>query len=119
MEFNPEIIKNFNFNNITSYQKDVIRAKNFLQLKQAIGENWFFKSLTLNNLINELPHELNFGFSASSILLINDSVNIIVFNWKGIGTDGMLLAKEVFNFDRTERTKIYLRAQGDLRIWVF
>jgi len=119
MEFNPEIIKKFRYNDVNSYKNNLLKADSFLRLKQAISENWFFEIYELNNIESTEWFKIDFGFSASNFQLCNDSSDIFLFSWNGAKIDGLLNSGETLPFNQLERKEIYIKANGKIRIWCY
>lgn len=117
MEFDPEIIKKFRYNDKKTFHNELSQAERFLRLKQSIGENWFFEIYDLDNLENSEWEEVNFGFSASHFQISNDSNDIVIFSWGKNKIDGILNPGETFPFNQIERKKVYLKAKGKIRLW--
>ncbi|HEY0090017.1 MAG TPA: hypothetical protein VGB37_14320 [Candidatus Lokiarchaeia archaeon] len=99
--------------------REVELVKSYLQIKQNIAENWFFEIYNLNNLTVGDFLEIKFGFSASVVAIYNDSNNQVVFSWFGDKIDGVIYSKEDFPVNQIERSKIFIKAQGELRIWAY
>jgi len=116
MELNNELLKNLQVDTNASY-KGLNVASQLLQLKQALGTNWFFEMYDENNLEGPQWQLIEFGFSASNVQISNDSANVLLFSWDGNKVDGVLYAGEALPFNQIERNKIYLKSHGKIRLW--
>jgi len=116
MNFDPEIIKKFDFQVEDGVNVKLLKAKHFLELKQALGEHWYFEALDESNTEFKL---LEFGFSASNIQISNDSSNMLFFGWSLDKIDGFLYPQETLPFNQLERSRIYIINNGKIRIWAY
>lgn len=125
MKFDPEVIKELDYGKEKSFASDLSKAHKFLQLKQSLGENWFFNMYDLDNLLIGDWLLIEFNFSASNIQISNDSNNLLLFSWGDKDNDGnvdmsgLLYPGETLPFNQLERKKIYLRMKGKVRLWAY
>lgn len=119
MQFDPQIIKKFRYDDPKTSRNEIGKVEKFLKLKQAIGENWFFEIYDLDNIEGLEWQEVVLGFSASNFQISNDSADIVLFSWEGSNIDGILNPGETLPFNQLEREKIYLKAHGKIRLWAY
>lgn len=119
LKFDPNIVKKFDFSNNKTLNHSLNKAEKLLNIKQRIGENWFFDVIENDNIEGEDFFEIDFNFSASNISIINDTGSILIFSWDGKSVDGILKTKEDFHVNQLERNKIFIKINGECRIWAF
>lgn len=87
----------------------------FINTKQRFSIDWFFQEIDLT----EEYQKIVFGFSGSTIAILNDNLEKLYFSWDGKKLCGILHAKEDLQITSLERTEIFLKGTGLARIWAF